>query len=120
MRNIPTTSRETYICAHNRGLFEGDKLQFGAASLSFREHRHIAQGSLSLGDLNFKVKGRFQIRLVEARESSSCITRLELSTQHVVEVVFLGSVRRYLSGGFVLGTVETAHGIVHGTGEVDR
>jgi len=109
----------THVGAHHGGLFKGDELQSSVASNPFRFDGHVAERRLALGDLDLEIERGFQVGLVEAREGPARVTRLELSTQHVVEVAFLRCVGGRLPHGLILGPIETCHNIVHGSREVD-
>lgn len=109
----------THVCAHNRGLFESNKLQVSIASISLRLDGHIAECSLALGDFDLEIESGLKVRLVKARESPSSIARLKLSAQHVIEISLLGCARACFPDGCVLGAVKARHNVIHGSSEVD-
>lgn len=81
--------------------------------------RHVAERDLVLGHFEFDVKGSFQIRFVEARESTASVAGFELGAEHVVELVVLCNGSRDVALGLVLGAVEAGHDVVDEAGEFD-
>lgn len=111
---------QTNIGAHHGSPIKGDKFEPGGLSISLGLDWHIAKRCLALRDFNLEIEGRLQIRLIKARESPACITRLKLSRKHKVEITIPGSVGGRLSHSLVLGTIEARHGIVDSASEIDR
>lgn len=82
-------------------------------------HGHVAEGDLVDGDLNIKVVGGLEVRLVEARESSAGIARFELGAEHVVPLVIAGDRGGGSFSGPVFAAVETSHLVVDDAFEFD-
>ena len=90
------------VGAHDRGPLEGDNVKARLRRLLDLLLGHVAECNLVLRDLNLKVKGRLEVRLVEARECPASIARLKLSAEHVVVFIILGDGSSRSNGGLVL------------------
>lgn len=77
----------TYISTHDGSPFKSDNLQPRLGPFLDFLLRHVAQRRLILGKFHLKVKGRFEVGLIEARKSSSGIAGFELSAEHVMKLV---------------------------------
>ena len=97
------------ICGHDRGPIEGDVLEALLLALLDVLLRHVAERHLIFRYFQRNIEGGLEIWLIEARESSASIARLELSTEHIVELIVLSDRLGNIALWLIFRAVEACH-----------